>query len=388
MGRIAPEIGQGRGSDSSGPGTVNPSPGSSVFWAFADPTTRNGWTGYHNNINPLQAAWAAFVPFGRFSNTLGEYIEWNIWLDAGSYAIDTMNFLSTHFGLGQWLLDGVVQFTQDQSATGDAHVTYIRAGTFTVSTSGMHALRYAPLNQAGAHTLDSNFVDIYAFVLRGGRVGKIPFPPTDTVVSAIRTSGDWSHSGAGWIMLNTSNGPTVSITDGAGNIYQAENVPYTMTNQNPGSPGAWIEGSVWLDAGTYALDYQGYLGNNQCVFQLKVDGTAVGTPQAAGTVRELASTSSPGNGNIGGSALSTGEVDLFDNCATLPTNLNDGHTGTFATFTENAVTNIPGFITNALTNIVVSVSGWHTIRVTSVGKNSAAAAGYSLTFQGFFRRTA
>lgn len=339
--------------------------------AFSGFETLIGFAGIHNALG--QPAWDDLVPFGRYSNVAGESISWPVWLNAGTYTVDVINFLSSHYGLGAFEVDGAQQFTIDQSAIADAKTTYRKVGSFSVATSGMHTLTYRCLALAGAVATDNVFIDVFSFVLRGGRPGMQIFPNTD---APIKVSGSWG-SGPGRTLWTPQNNLTSQFVDGAGGAHQTFEVPYLPFSDHPGAAGIWLESEMFLDAGTYAFDVHTVLGTAQGVGQLKVDGVAVGQPQPAGTVRGLGAPANPGNGNKAGAALAVGEVDHYDTTvgALWPS---AGDTGSLL---------IQGVIANALTGIVIPTSDWHTVRYTCVGKNQASA-NYSLGAAGWLRRTA
>lgn len=363
-------------------GATTPLPTQAILWSMDGTTTQSGWTGYHNGINPSQS-WITLIPFGRYSTTANETLTWNLWLTAGTYDVTHWDFKSTHFGKGQIELNGVSQFQIDQSASSEGKIIPSSVGTFTVSSSGMQAFTYRCLNLAGALTVDTHFTGAMAFVLNGPGIGKVPFPSSN----AITVNAGFAANGDGFPFWITPNADHSIITGGDGTSHQNPGVTKFLYDGTPGAAGHYFEQRVWLDAGTYNLDCQTLLGGAMGVGKLTIDGTPMGTPQSAGTIRPLAATSSPGNGNNTGSALVTGEIDHYDACTPLAVDDGSGHGGTFATFSAAARLNMQGVIANALTNIVISTSGWKTVRYTCSGKNSASAD-FGIAFQGFFRRTA
>lgn len=349
--------------------------------SFQGGMTRSGWNLYHDpasaNINAGR--------FGRYSNTLNEYLNWHIWLDRGTYTLDMLDYLSSHFGKGKWSLDGVDLFEVDQSASNEWGVQFWEAGSFAVASSGMHDLRYRCLDQAGVSTADTKYVGLCGAFLRGGRVGLVPFPQP-ALPFALSNGTGWAGSSTGRALLRSNQtnpgGMTVSgggFAPAAGNRHGLADTLALPLDIATHAATYWIEQEVYLDAGTYAFDMEALIGTVLGVARLDIDGVAKGTPQPANTVRPLGATSTPGNGNKAGAALLTGEIDLYDKNTSLPagqsTTAVDGGTWVWSP------------IPDALTGIVVPDSGFKTVRFSCVGKNSAALQ-MDLAIAGNFRRTA
>jgi len=215
-------------------------------------------------------------------------------------------------------------------------------------------------------------VAVYAVFLRGARAGLAPWPDPDRPVRVSAASAfQTQHTGGS---LFDTTGYAVGQAPAVKQVFMGQdNMPFDAA----AGPGNWAESDVWLDAGAYVLDVQGYLGTQMGVVQLSIDGSPVGFPQAAGTVRPVNSQSAPGNGNRGGSALALGEIDLYDAASNMRAGSTlvpfDGGTGAF------------GAINDALTNVQVATSGYKNVRLTTTGKNSASSK-YDVAMYGTFRR--
>jgi hypothetical protein len=272
----------------------------------------------------------------RYSNTVGKGLEWDVWLDAGTYYVDIDGVSGSDHGIASLKLDGTQFGTYDFYAASGATFFAWDAASFTVTSTGLHTLRFEVTNKKNASS-SGVYLQLANLWLRGPQIGVVYLGGSH--LGTLVNSGGFTGEAPYGIESQALRGASYSTAQGD-----------------------YIENQVWLDAGTYAFDFDGYTGGNHGILKLSIDGTPVGTPQPANTLRPPDYTANPNNGNNGGSALVTGEVDHYD---------------------ANGQVGVP----SALTGIVVASSGWHLVRQTVSGKNSAASA-YNAIDIGWLRRAA
>jgi hypothetical protein len=334
-------------------------------------TVSGTWT---KTTNASNLTW-----YGLVSANNGDYVEWPVWLEAGTYQLDASHFKSSSFGIMSITLDGGQAFDFDTYSAVDPGCSFYTSniGSFTVGSTGIHTLRATVTNRKNGASSGFN-IGLHAIYLRGSCIGLIPWPMGD-VPAKINPASAFQDNYKSWTLYSPefADANLGSNTE-AGLSSTVANIITTPYDFHTHASGTWIESQVYIPAGTYTFDFMGLLGTTQGVHQLTINGTPVGTPQAAGTVRLGGigmAPSAPGNGNIGGSALSTGHIDCYDTCDPVNFMVHDGGKAQ------------DGCIPNALTNIVVASDGWKAVRLTCVGKNSASL-NFDIAAAGWFRRTA
>jgi len=304
-----------------------------------------------------------FMWYSIVSAQTNDKVNWNMWMDASSYTVDIYGFLAPNFGIGAIQLDGTDIFTFDQFRSVDpgTGVYQPNMGSFVIGSPGIHTIsaRVTGTKNGGSSAFNIGLSGVF---LRGGNTHHSQFPYGRFAYQVTGNAGAFHSPYKSWTLYSpeflvglTGQQPQGSIGD----------VIYTPYDLLPGVSGNAIAQSIWIDAGTYNFDMQVVIGTTHGVGKLTVDGVAVGTPNAPGTPRIIPGGGvSGGNGNNGGSALVTGEVDFYDTVSATPTD---------------------AVITNALTGIVIPTSGYHNVKMTCSGHNSAATD-FSMAVAGWFRK--
>lgn len=320
------------------------------------PTFTGSWTPTTDN--------SVLMWYGQLSANTGDTMNWQMWHQPGSYVLDLAGYQAPAFGIGQLLLDGVSLGTFDQYNAVDAIGTVYQPNmaSYSIGSAGLHTLTVRVTGTKNPSASAFN-IGVQGLFIRGGDTCHVGFPnyqpfPYQTAGVASAFINQYKS----YTLYSPEFMAAEANPQRKGQCLNIVNTPYDLT---PGASGDSLQQQIWFSkAGTYNFDMQVVIGTTHGVGKLTIDGVAVGTPQPAGTLRQFGAASANGNGNNGGSALVTGEVDFYDTISATPTD---------------------ACITNALTGIVITTPGFHTVKMTCSGKNTAAT-NFSMACAGWFRR--
>lgn len=124
-------------------------PGYSVFiLPWAGVKAHSGWETRDQGSALLGGGWL------RSSGTQNNYIEWDIWLEAGTYKCALIYRRNTDAGIFHIQLDGVDKGTVDSYAAAFDNNNYTEVGSIAVASAG---LKTFTLKMASKNASSSNY---------------------------------------------------------------------------------------------------------------------------------------------------------------------------------------------------------------------------------------